>query len=149
MSELINILKQVEIFHGMNDAQLGKIASIASKNTYKADTVIFNQGDDGDAMHIISTGQIEVRIHQTNGDHNAAVYLGSGQTVGEMSLVDQGKRSATIVAIEDDTTLYCISTEDFTRLCTTETGIGYILMRNIAQDLSFKLRHRDVDPTQS
>jgi CRP/FNR family transcriptional regulator, cyclic AMP receptor protein len=149
VNDLIPILRQVEIFHGMSHAQLSKIAAIAQEQQYSPDTIVFNQGEEGDAMYIISQGQVEVRVTQTNGDHNAAVYLGTGQTVGEMSLVDQGRRSATIVTIDDATTLYRISTEDFTKLCKTETSIGYVLMRNIAQDLSFKLRHRDFDGSKS
>ena len=39
-----------------------------------------------------------------------------------------------------------ISRENFTDLCNADKAIGYIVMRNLAVDLSFKLRHRNLDP---
>jgi CRP-like cAMP-binding protein len=73
------------------------------------------------------------------------VYLGTGQVVGEMGLIDAGRRSAAAIAIEEGTTVYCIPGAALTALCERDTAVGYILMRNIAQDLSFKLRHQDSD----
>jgi CRP-like cAMP-binding protein len=58
-----------------------------------------------------------------------------------MALIDSTTRSASIVAAVDNTELYYLSTDDFVNLCKSNTAIGYIMMRNIAQDLSFKLRH--------
>ena len=144
--ELKKILKQAELFRGMNDAQLGRIAAISQKQTLNDNAVVFEQGNDGDALYVVSTGQVAVRIRTSAGKTFEAIYLGEGQVFGEMALIDQGPRSATIAAVGDDTIIFRISIEDFTDLCTSDTGIGYILMRNIAQDLSFKLRHRDADP---
>jgi CRP/FNR family transcriptional regulator, cyclic AMP receptor protein len=143
--DLIETLRQVELFHGMTSGQLAKVAEIAEINTYQAGDFVFTQGQTGDSLYVIQQGQVEVRV-QKNGEPSTTVYLGAGQTVGEMALIDQATRSASIVAVDADTRLYRIGTADFTRLCAEETGIGYIFMRNIAQDLSFKLRHRDYDP---
>ncbi|GAG41297.1 unnamed protein product, partial [marine sediment metagenome] len=43
--------------------------------------------------------------------------------------------------VADGTVLYAISRDDFIELCDEDTRIGYVIMRNIAADLSFKLRH--------
>ena len=64
-----------------------------------------------------------------------------------MALLDQGARSASVIAIEDGTTVYGISSQDFMNLCKTDTAIGYVMMRNMALDLSFKLRHKNLDPS--
>jgi CRP-like cAMP-binding protein len=61
-----------------------------------------------------------------------------------MALIDRGERSATIRALEDGTELFVIPREDFWTLCDADHHIGYIVMRNIAFDLSFKLRHRNL-----
>ncbi|PJF23245.1 MAG: hypothetical protein CUN56_01815, partial [Phototrophicales bacterium] len=107
--------------------------------------IVFEQGSAGDALYIIADGQVGVKVNDTDGDSYVALYLGKGQVFGEMALIDQGTRSATIIAAEDHTEIYRISTQDFITLCTQRPDIGYILMRNIAQDLSFKLRHRSAD----
>jgi len=63
---------------------------------------------------------------------------------GEMALVDRGARSATVRCVEDGTVLYVIPRKDFWALCDNDHHIGFIVMRNIAFDLSFKLRHRNL-----
>ncbi len=73
------------------------------------------------------------------------VYLGRGQIFGEMALLDMGKRSATVRCSQDHTVLRAISQPAFTDLCNSDTAIGYMIMRNMAIDLSFKLRHRNLD----
>jgi CRP-like cAMP-binding protein len=70
--------------------------------------------------------------------------LGQGQIFGEMALVDRGARSATVHCVEDGTVLYVIPRQAFWALCDGNHHIGYVVMRNIAADLSFKLRHRNL-----
>jgi CRP-like cAMP-binding protein len=69
--------------------------------------------------------------------------LGQGQTFGEMGLVDRGARSATVRA-GTDTEVYAINCHDFLNLCHENTHLGFLVMRNIAADLSFKLRYRNL-----
>ena len=64
--------------------------------------------------------------------------------IGEMSMVDQGPRSASVRAIHDPTVVQVIRHEDFQALCQRNTHIGYVVMYNMAADLSFKLRHRNL-----
>ena len=62
----------------------------------------------------------------------------------EMALVDQGPRSATVRAISDSTIVLTIDRQAFMDLCEANHHLGYIVMRNMAADLSFKLRHRNL-----
>lgn len=148
LTDVIGTLKGVELFHGMDERQLAAVSAIVEACTYTAGDVVFEQGQDGDALYIVHSGQVEVRVQ--NADVvDSAVYLGAGQAVGEMALIDQATRSATIIAVDEPTLLYRLPIAAFTRLCQTQTDIGYVLMRNIAQDLSFKLRHRHSDIKRS
>ena len=61
------------------------------------------------------------------------------------ALLDQGPRSASIISCLDGTVLRSISHTAFTELCSVDTAIGYMIMRNIARDLSVKLRHTNLD----
>lgn len=147
--ELLNIIKRAELFHGLSDKQLERVAGISAREAYRRGDVICNQGDKGDKMYIISSGQVEIVVRSRKGSTTPVLYLGEGQVVGEMALIDEGTRSATVVAADDDTVVYSIPSADFTRLCQEDTGIGYVMMRNLAMDLSFKLRHRDFDPSST
>jgi CRP-like cAMP-binding protein len=144
--ELVQILRGVDLFHGLNGEQLQRLMTISKREEYHADQIIFSQGNQGDKMYVVTDGQVEIRFRDASGDH-AALYLGTGQIFGEMALLDQGKRSATVLSVQDGTVVYAIDRQDFVALCQADTGIGYIMMRNMALDLSFKLRHKNLDPS--
>jgi CRP-like cAMP-binding protein len=144
--DLVQILKGVELFQGLTTEQLQRLANISHRATYNAESVIFSQGSAGDKMYIVADGQVEVRV---NDGHKGTVYLGQGQVFGEMALLDHGARSASVIAIQDNTVVYAIASDAFLALCQADTAMGYAMMRNMALDLSFKLRHRNLDPADS
>lgn len=147
--ELVDILKGVELCRGLNTEQLGRLAAISHKEEYNADQPIFDQGTRGEKMYVITRGEVEIRIKDGKGSKHTTLYLGQGQIFGEMALLDQSDRSAAVIACRDHTTVYSISSGDFLNLCTSDTALGYIMMRNMAMDLSFKLRHRNLDPSSA
>jgi CRP-like cAMP-binding protein len=143
---LLPLMKAVELFHGLTDAQLQRLLDISQEVVYHDGDVIFEQGAAGDALYFISEGQVEICIRCTPGTaERTEVFLGRGQIFGEMALVDRGTRSATVRCCQDDTILRVIQGDAFTALCEADTAIGYVIMRNIACDLSFKLRHRNLN----
>jgi CRP-like cAMP-binding protein len=143
--EMLGIMKRVELFRGLTDDQLMRLAGISQTETYPQGGTICEQGDIGDKMYVVAQGQVEIRVRDSHGSSYSAVYLGEGQVVGEMALLDEGKRSATVVAVHDDTMMFAFPNKDFAQLCRSDTAIGYVMMRNLAQDLSFKLRHLDAN----
>jgi CRP-like cAMP-binding protein len=147
--ELVKLLGSVGLFQGLDASQLSQVAAISQAETYNTDQVIVRQGSRGDRMYIVTDGQVEIRFADSKGTDHPVLFLGQGQIFGEMALLDQGTRSATVVAVQDGTLVYAISSADFTRLCEQNTGIGYKMMRNMALDLSFKLRHKNLDPSTS
>jgi len=143
---LLNLLKAVGIFNGLTDEQLQSVIDISQEEIYDDEQVIFRQDTDGDKMYLIREGQVEIRIRRRPHEpERSQVFLGRGQVFGEMALLDLGKRSATVKSCRDRTVLHAISRDDFTELCSSDTAIGYIVMRNLALELSFKLRHRNLD----
>lgn len=139
--KLVNLLRTIEMFSGLNEEQLNKLATLFEKRTLSTDEVIFEQGAVGDTFFIVQEGFVEIVIE----GKRTLVNLGAGQVVGEMALVDRGTRSATVRAATDATMVYLMSSEKFEQLCENDTAIGYRVMRNIAADLSFKLRHRNLE----
>jgi CRP-like cAMP-binding protein len=64
--------------------------------------------------------------------------------VGELSLVDGGPRSATVTAVTPRVALARASRAALDALCENDKAIGYRVMRNIAADVAYKLRFRDL-----
>jgi CRP-like cAMP-binding protein len=141
--DLVNLLKGVELFTGLDDDQLRRLAAISQVVTYQDGDVVFAQGAPGEELYVIQDGQFEVIVGEDPETSRTTVYLGQGQIFGEMALIDYGERSATIRCASDGATLAIIGRADFEALCSADTAIGYIAMRNMASDLSFKLRHRN------
>lgn len=143
MSEVQELLKQVSLFRGLNDDQLDRVAQITQTESFEADEPIFEQETAGDKMYIIQSGQVEVRVKDHAGMLNAVLIMGAGQIFGEMALLDHGTRSASVRALRPGATVYTISGDDFRALCQKDTALGYVMMRNLALDLSFKIRHQN------
>ncbi len=143
---LVQLLRAAELFIGLTDEQIRRLAAISQELTFKKGETIFAQGDEGDRLYVIRRGQVEITVADTKGRARSEVYLGQGQVFGEMALIDYGRRSATVRCVRDGTVVDMISRDNFTDLCNADKAIGYIVMRNLAVDLSFKLRHRNLDP---
>ena len=143
--ELAELLRKVELFNGLSRSELGNVASICQERRLERGDLITSQGGPGDELFIVTQGFIEIILEESkNEPRKIVVNLGEGQIIGEMSLVDQGPRSATARAAIDPTIVQVIRRADFESLCEQNGHIGYIVMRNIASDLSFKLRHRNL-----
>jgi CRP-like cAMP-binding protein len=142
--DLEGLLGRVELFEGLSQADLHALAEICRPRTLAAGEWVTRQGAPGNELYIVCEGMVEV-LRDTPGDPappRAVVNLGRGQIFGEMSLVDRGPRSASVRAAQDNTLVQVIDGDDFTRVCQRNLHVGYIVMRNMAADLSFKLRHR-------
>jgi len=148
----IDSLRRVEILSGLTDEQLAQVASICQVVTFQSQQEIVREGDPSDDMYVIHRGSVEIVLSGNRAtaeslstpDPQVIVSLGQGQVFGEMSLIDQGPRSATVRCTADDAQLYRIQRGAFASLCAQDTDIGYKVMRNIAADLSFKLRHSNL-----
>lgn len=81
---------------------------------YSSGDIIMSQGDTGDIAYIIESGRVEITIEQSDGRVLNVGTRGSGAMIGEMSLIDNAPRTATVTAI-DDCELLPITKEDFSR----------------------------------
>jgi CRP-like cAMP-binding protein len=146
----LDLWKSVGLFTGLTDEQLQRLIDISQEEIYDDGAVIFQQGSEGDKLYFIHDGQVEILIRKRPQEpERSQVFLGRGQIFGEMALIDFGKRSATVRCSRDHTVLRVISQDTFNDLCSSDTAIGYVVMRNLAMDLSFKLRHRNLDLADS
>jgi len=144
MSKIKDFLKHVEMFIGLSDEMLEKVAEFCQAKTFAPDSTIIERSSPADSFYLIQEGTVEIiTSSDDNLSDSVVVTLGKGQSFGEMGLVDSGARSATVRAVTE-IRLYGIDCLTFRELCETDTDLGYQVMRNIATDLSFKLRYRNL-----
>jgi uncharacterized membrane protein len=101
MPDIAAMLAQAPLFSLMNDDERSALAEqMESRSVSKGET-IFNRGDVGDSLMLVSRGRIQIFIETTEGTKVILGEIETGEMVGEISLFDPGPRSATAVAVED------------------------------------------------
>ncbi len=145
------LLRLSELFHELTSEQIEQVTVLGQEKAYSRGDIVILEGDPSDDIYVVCSGLVEVEVSQEvvpdvagRLQVNPIVRLGRGQVFGEMALLDRGARSATVRCAVDGTTLYIIPRQALLDLCNTNHHIGFAVMRNIAADLSFKLRHRNL-----
>ena len=142
---LIKILQGADLFEGLTDQELAEVATICIEKRFSPGEIITKEGAQGSELFIITEGFVEILLgERPTTSARVVVSLGPGQIIGEMALVDQGPRSASVRATSQPTVVQAIQRADLEALCQKQTRIGYVIMRNLAADLSFKMRHRNL-----
>jgi CRP/FNR family transcriptional regulator len=143
--DVVQLLRGVPVFDGLSEAELQRVAGICQEATFTKGQSLTTQGSEGHEMFVVKGGLLEVRVGQLGTGllpPHTIVHLGDGQVVGEMSLVDHGPRSATVRCATGECRVLVIEREAFEQLCQADHHLGMLVYRNLAADLSFKLRHR-------
>ena len=95
-----SLLAQTYLFHDLDQAAIATLAAEAHERSYKRHASIFHQGDPGDAFFIILEGAVKVYVTSVQGEEMVLTTLRSPETLGEVSLFDEGPRSASAEALE-------------------------------------------------
>ena len=152
----VAILSVTEIFHDFSQTQLEMVASICEPGTHQKGDVVLREYDATKALYVIGRGEVEIIMspglvgdaNQQRTEAMVLLKLRQGQITGEVALVDEGTRSATVQVSEDNTYLLKIPRERLMLLCDSYPELGYKLMKNLAADLAFKIRNTDLTVRQ-
>ena len=104
-----------------------------SIRTYKKDEVIFEEGTRGREMYIVNSGKVRITKKDHSGKDRTLSVLETGEIFGEMALIDKGPRSATTIAVEDDTELIALDRARFMYLLRYEPEFGIIILETLSQ----------------
>lgn len=102
MSDLaakIEKIKELPLLSEFTESELGAFADLADARTFAEGDVVVKQDAPGDAMFLIVTGSVKV-IHRSSLRQVELAQLGRGDFFGEIALVDEGPRSADVIATE-------------------------------------------------
>jgi CRP-like cAMP-binding protein len=112
-----------------------RLASAAYPKKLARGQVLFVEGEPCDALYVVKTGRLKVSVTSPHGDELVLAVHGPGESIGELSLVDGGTRSAGAMAI-DDTELVCLPRDAFLTMLRDSPDAAIAL----AQDLAAMLR---------
>jgi CRP/FNR family cyclic AMP-dependent transcriptional regulator len=125
--QLMTVLRAVPLFEDLSQKQLKKVADLAEVARFMAGATIVKQGEIGDSFYVVLTGQAKVVANKKTMNH-----LLPGDHFGEISLLDGGPRSASVVA-ETEMTLVIITQKDFLALLAKDPEITVCLLEGMAR----------------
>ena len=129
-----------------NRAAMLEIINITECISVPASTAIIEEGSLGSEMYIVHDGEVEIKKLTRAGDTYTVVKLSAAQNVffGELALVDNDRRSATVATLTDSKFLV-IRNSDFKRLGARAPEIVLPVVSSIARTLSTRLRKTTSD----
>src|SRR6266545_2363723 len=106
------VLKAVPLFTSFPEDQLRMLTTMVTRRSAARSTTIMAGGDATDSLYIVLSGRLKVMMSDSDGKEVILSILGPGEFFGEMGLIDEAPRSASVVAIEACELLY-IAKRDF------------------------------------
>ncbi|MGH7361708.1 MAG: cyclic nucleotide-binding domain-containing protein [Candidatus Methylomirabilales bacterium] len=96
--ETAKFLREIPLFRECRYADLARLAAICDEKIHRKGSVIFREGDAGDALYAVLDGTVRISKLTPKGGEEAMAFLEEGGHFGEMALLDEGPRSATAIA---------------------------------------------------
>lgn len=133
LMERILFLKRVPLFTELSPGDLKQVAAIAQEATFSDGTAIVHQGEEGDVMFIVLSG--EVRVVSTQGQKEIELARRKpGEYVGEMALISREPRIASLIAVGNVRTL-CIDQPSFESLLRDRPDVSLVVIQVLCKRL--------------
>jgi CRP/FNR family cyclic AMP-dependent transcriptional regulator len=124
-----DVLKRVPLFADLSRKELGQVARLFKERRFQEGETIAREGSGGAAFFLIDSGQASVSIR---GEQRGT--LGPGDYFGEIALIDEGARSATVTA-SSELACWGLTFWDFRPLVQGNAEIGWKLLQSLAKKL--------------
>ncbi len=132
-------LKSAPLFAALDSEELAALADIAAEQEYQAGEIIFEQGQVAHHLYMIVRGKVDVFYRAASKEHPVAV-LGEKECFGEMAILDDEPRSATVRAAEP-TMVLKIERDSFYELIHERPQISFAIFKI----LSHRLRQKNLE----
>ena len=119
---------------------INELKKLGNLRKYNEDDYVFYQGDEGDELYVVLTGKVGIYINSFEGSHIKVAEIGPGSFFGEMSVIDDQPRSASVVA-EVDTLALAINKSNFQLFISKQPLLAYKIMKG----LSIRIRNLNVE----
>jgi CRP/FNR family cyclic AMP-dependent transcriptional regulator len=135
MSAPISLLKQVPLFQGLDEQQLESISRTMRERTFPTGRAVATEGQGGVGFFVVESGEGTITI---GGEEKGKI--GPGDYFGEIALIDEGARSATITA-DSDLKCWGLTPWEFRPLVESNASIAWPLLKLMAERLR-RAEHR-------
>ena len=128
------VLKAVPLFSSFPDEQLRMLAAVVTRKSLARSSTVMAGGDATDSLYIVLSGRLKVLMSDADGKEVILSILGPGEFFGEMGLIDDSPRSASVVSIEP-CELLAIAKRDFKKCLAENFDMSMAVMRGLVRRL--------------
>ena len=139
LEQEVEVLRRIPLFQNIEPSKLKLMAFASERVTFAEGNALFEQGEEGDAAYIVLDGTADVRVTADGGGAITIAQVASNDIVGEIAILCDVPRTATVVATSELVTLK-ITKELFFRMVQDFPQIGIEVMRVLAQRLETTTR---------
>jgi signal transduction histidine kinase len=129
-------LDACKLFRQLSAGELELVRQAAREVAFANGEVIFKEGDEGNGIYLVKSGQVQISALVGQGDRRPISTLGEGEVFGEMAIVDDHQRSASASADGENAAAYFIPRSDMLALLEKSP----ILSRNLVREITGRLR---------
>jgi len=123
------MLDHVPLFAGLKPDELARLSSRAVTHSYPRNTIVINQGDISNSLHVIVEGRVKVFLANEEGKEIILNTQGPGEYFGEIALLDAEPRSASVITMEKSR-IAILSKADFEAFLLESPQIMMKILRN-------------------
>lgn len=128
------LLRNVPLFAVLQEHQIALLTSVVSRKTFPRGTTIMAAGDVTDSLYVVISGRLKVMMSDDEGREVILSMLGPNEYFGEMGLIDDSTRSASVITLEA-CELLVLSKRDFRNCLSENFDMALTVMRGLVKRL--------------
>jgi CRP/FNR family transcriptional regulator len=130
----LELIRRLPLFATLTEDELADVAAVAEPVHFDRDETVFNEGEYSNSCYMITSGHASAVREHRDGRAITLARFGPGDLFGELAMLDDQRRSATIRAL-DELNAIAIAGDEMRRLLRVHPGIGIKMIANLAQKL--------------
>ena len=139
MAATIDMLRNLQIFGGLSNDELERVAELCEQKTYVSGEQIFREGEPGNRLFIVAEGEVRISRQIPGAGEEALAVLKAGAMFGEMAVFDRSERSTDAIS-HGGTRVITISRAEFEMLLDFHRDLAYKVLWSVVRVLSGRLR---------
>jgi CRP/FNR family cyclic AMP-dependent transcriptional regulator len=134
MTQATELLKHVDLFKHLTELQLTELAAQSREISFRKNAILMTEGDTGESMYVISTGSVKVYVSDDEGRELVLYQQGAGAVIGDIALLDDEPRSASVSTLEASTAIM-IGKQAFLDCLRNSPEMAINIIRSLTQRL--------------
>jgi len=124
-------LRNIALFSGLSETEMAAVSSLAVTRSFPKNTLVICEGDVSDSLYVVLSGKVKVFLSDEEGKEVTLNMQGAGEYFGELAILDEAPRSASVMTVED-TKLAVLSKGAFEKCMEQHATIALVVMRGLA-----------------